>query len=193
VLRGHGVGTLGAVALLITCVGLMQIAFTWYQPLLVLRLVEFMQSGVSAVTGLAFGISGLAAAGAAVLYPRLAQRFGYVSVVTGAALLETVAYLVTGIVPSVAVIVAAAGAAGLFYGVISPALSSMLGLEAPVAVQARIFGAWASSTAIGFGLGPLLGGGAAATLGVSTALMLGGVFPVLLAVILVARGREPVR
>jgi DHA1 family multidrug resistance protein-like MFS transporter len=193
VLRAHGVGTLNAVALLIICVALMQMGYTGYQPLIVLRLVELMHSGVTAVTGVAFAIAGLAAAGGSIWYPRFARRFGYISVITVSGLAMVAAFVVTGLVPSVPVMVAGVGAAGLFYGVMSPAIATMLGLEAPVAVQARVFGASASATAIGFGLGPILGGGSAAALGVSTAIVLIALFPLLVAVIMPWRGREPVR
>ncbi len=192
-LRAHGAGTLNAVALLIICVALMQIGFVGYQPLVVLRLVELLHSGATAVTGVGFAIAGLAAAGGSILYPRFAHRFGYIRVITASGLLMLTAISVTGLAPSIPVIVASVGAAGLAYGAMSPAFASMLGLEAPVAVQARVYGASATATAIGFGLGPLLSGGAAATVGVSRAILLIGMFPLLVAVLMSWRGREPVR
>jgi DHA1 family multidrug resistance protein-like MFS transporter len=192
-LRAHGPGSLNAVALLIVCVALIQIGYAGYQPLLVLRLVELFHSGATALTGLAFAIAGLAAAAGSILYPRFAHRFGYIGVIAASGLAMVAAFLVTGLVPSVPVLVVSVGAAGLFYGVISPAIATMLGLEAPVGVQARIFGASASATAVGFGLGPLLGGGAAAALGVSAAIVLMGLFPLLVSIVMPWRGREPVR
>jgi len=88
--------------------------------------------------------------------------------------------------------VLATAAAGLFYGVLGPALASMIGLEAPVQVQARVFGVSASAIAIGFGAGPLMAGGLAAFGSVPIALGVAAGFAVILAAVLALWAREPV-
>lgn len=193
ILRARRPGTLASVAVLLTCVGLVQMAFNALQPLVVLRLLELLSTGVAAVTGIIFAAAGLAAAAAAVTYSRLARRFGYVMVVVIASVLLAVALVVNGLVPWVVAIVIATGVAGLLSGAITPALASMLGLEAPPEVQARVFGASASATAVGMGLGPLGGGGLAAAIGVGPTIVVLAVLPLMLAALIGLRGREPVR
>ena len=169
ILRAAGAGTLGAVAVLVVCQGLVQISFSGFQPLLVLRLLAHLSNGVASITGLAFAAAGLASAFAAVAYSAFVRRLGYLSVA----------------------IVLATAAAGLFYGVLGPALASMIGLEAPVQVQARVFGVSASAIAIGFGAGPLLAGGLAAFESVPIALGVAAGFAVILAGVLALWAREP--
>ena len=94
-------------------------------------------------------------------------------------------------VPSVLVI--AIGLSGLFSGVIIPATASMIGLETPHDAQSTVFGFNASSVAFGFFLGPLIGGGVAATSSVEAALFVTSGLAVLLAVLLTTGAREPAR
>jgi DHA1 family multidrug resistance protein-like MFS transporter len=192
ILRATGAGTLGAVAVLIVCQGLLQISFSGFQPLLVLRLLGHLSSGVASVTGLAFAASGLASAFAAVAYSAFVRRLSYVSVAVAAAVLLALSEVAVALVPDVGVIVLATAAAGLFYGVLGPALASMIGLEAPVQVQARVFGVSASAIAIGFGAGPLMAGGLAAFGSVPIALGVAAGFAVILAAVLALWAREPV-
>jgi predicted MFS family arabinose efflux permease len=69
----------------------------------------------------------------------------------------------------------------------------MLGLETPPEAQSTVFGANASSVALGFSIGPLIGGGVAATAGVPAALIVIGVLAVVLAVVVATGAREPAR
>jgi len=116
--------------------------------LLVLRLLAHLSNGGASVTGLAFAASGLASAFAAVAYSAFVRRLSYVSVAVAAAVLLALSEVAVALVPDVGVIVLATAAAGLFYGVLGPALASMIGLEAPVQVQARVFGVSASAICV---------------------------------------------
>jgi MFS family permease len=97
------------------------------------------------------------------------------------------------VAPSAVVVVAAVGVAGLLYGTIVPATASMIGLETPIEAQSTVFGFNASAVAFGFFLGPLIGGGIAATSGVPDALAVTAGLALVLAVLVAAGTREPSR
>lgn len=192
-LRAAGAGTLLAVAVLLIAQALLQVSYSGFQPLIVLRLLAEGGGAAAALTGVTFGLAGVCSALAAITYPALARRTGFLSVAAAAALLLGAAEAVAGFGHGLAVVVAAGAAAGLFYGAAGPALSSMLGLETPVAVQARVFGFSASAIAIGFGFGPLLGGELAALRGVPVGIAGTALFAAAMAGLLALRGREPAR
>jgi MFS transporter, DHA1 family, multidrug resistance protein len=192
-LRATAPGAIAAIAALLVCQALLQLAYSGSQPLVVLRLLEHLSTGVEAVTGVAFAAAGLTSALASVAYVTVARRIGFRNVGVLAALLMAAALLLVGWSPSVAVIVLGAALAGLFYGTLGPVISTMIGLETPAAAQARVFGVGASATAIGFALGPFSAGVFAARLGTSVAISVCAVASTLLAVVLAGRGREPAR
>jgi DHA1 family multidrug resistance protein-like MFS transporter len=192
-LRAAAPGTVGAVGVLLICQALLQTSYVGFQPLVVLRLLERLSSGSTSVTGLAFGISGLASALAAVTYAGVARRYGYRRVAALTAVSMAAAEVVAGYGPGVVVIVVGAGLAGAFYGAVGPAVSAMLGLETPAEVQGSVFGFSSSATAIGFGLGPLGGGLLASQAGVSAAIGACAVVAVILALVLTLKTREPRR
>jgi MFS transporter, DHA1 family, multidrug resistance protein len=186
-------GAQAALAGLIGAQGLVSLANSATQVLLVLRLLDMLTSGVAAVTGIAFGLAGVATSAAAVFYTFITRRIGYVRTITLAAVLMSVAIATIGVAPWVAVVVGAVAVNGLLSGVIVPATASMIGLETPSEAQSTVFGINASSVAFGFCLGPLIAGGVAATAGVPTALGVVSVVGLSLAVLLAAGTREPSR
>ena len=192
-LRQVGGGTLAAIAVLLLAQALLQVSFSAFQPLVALRLLAHAGGDVSTVTGITFGAIGLASAVAAVLYSGAAKRRGYLQVGIATAVLMGLAEVACGIVPSVPTIVVAGAVAGLAYGALQPAVSSMIGLEAPRIVQARVFGVSASATALGMGIGPLLGGVSAAEAGLTAGLGLAAVLAIAVGIVLAVRGREPAR
>jgi MFS transporter, DHA1 family, multidrug resistance protein len=192
-LRSAAPGAVPAVAALVVCQALLQTSYIGFQPLVVLRLLQGLTTGTASVTGLAFGAAGLASALAALLYAAPARRLGYRGLAVVAALLMAAAELYGGWGPGVAAIVAGAALAGAFYGALGPAISTMIGLETPAEIQARIFGISSSATAIGFAAGPLSGGLIAARLGPSPAATVCAGVAVILAAVLAVRAREPRR
>jgi MFS transporter, DHA1 family, multidrug resistance protein len=186
-------GAIRALAVLIGSQGLVSVCNSATQQLVVLRLLDMLTSGVSAVTGVAFGFAGIASSGAAVFYTQVTQRLGYVRTTALAAVMVAVAVSLIAIAPWVAVVVAGVALNGLFSGVVIPATASMIGLETPPEAQSTVFGANASSVALGFAIGPLIGGGVAATAGVSAALIVIAGLAVALAVLVAAGAREPTR
>ena len=182
-----------SLAVLIGAQGLINVCNSATQQLVVLRLLDMLTSGVSAVSGIGFGLAGIASSGAAIGYTRVTKRLGYVRTSAAAAALVAVAVGLIGIAPWAALVVAGIGLNGLFSGVVIPATASMIGLETPQEAQSTVFGFNASSVAFGFFLGPLIAGTVAAEAGVPAALFVIGVLALLLAGLIAAGAREPAR
>jgi MFS family permease len=67
----------------------------------------------------------------------------------------------------------------------------MIGLESPAIVQATVFGVGSSAIALGFGLGPLIGGIVASAAGIRAGLLVAAALAFILAVLVGFRAREP--
>ena len=186
-------GAYRALAGLIGAQGLVSVANSATQVLVVLRLLEMLSTGVAAVTGVAFGLAGIATSAAAVFYTFVTRRLGYVRTITLSAVFLALGIAVVGFAPWVVVVVAAVAVTGLLSGVIVPATASMIGLETPSEAQSTVFGINASSVAFGFCFGPLIAGGVAATAGVPIALAVAAAVAVGLALLLAFGTREPTR
>jgi MFS transporter, DHA1 family, multidrug resistance protein len=186
-------GAVRALGVLIGAQGLINVCNSATQLLVVLRLLEMVTSGVAAVTGVAFGLAGVASSGAAVFYTTVTRRLGYVRTTAIAAVMVAVAVSLVAVAPWASVVVAGVALNGLFSGVVIPATASMIGLETPPEAQSTVFGANASSVALGFAIGPLIGGGVAATAGVPAALFVVAVLALALAALIAAGAREPAR
>jgi MFS family permease len=186
-------GAMRALSVLIGAQGLVNICNSATQLLVVLRLLDMLTSGVAAITGVAFGLAGIASSGAAIFYTQVTRRFGYVRTTALASVTMAVAVLLIGVAPWVAVVVAGVALNGLLSGVVIPATASMIGLETPPEAQSTVFGANASSVALGFSIGPAIGGGVAATAGVPAALIVIAALALALAALLATRAREPGR
>jgi MFS transporter, DHA1 family, multidrug resistance protein len=186
-------GAVRALTVLIGAQGLINVCNSATQQLVVLRLLEMLSSGVSAVTGVAFGLAGVASSGAAIFYTQVTRSFGYVRTTALAAVMVAVAVSLIGVAPWVTVVVAGVALNGLFSGVVIPATASMIGLETPPEAQSTVFGANASSVALGFSIGPAIGGGVAATAGVPAALIVVAVLALALAALIAFGAREPNR
>jgi len=186
-------GAQRSLAVLIGAQGLVSVANSATQQLVVLRLLEMLTSGVAAVTGIAFGLAGIATSASAVFYTVITRRLGYGRTTALAALLMAAAVALIAVAPWVALVVGAVALNGMLTGVVTPATASMIGLETPSEAQSTVFGFNASSVAFGFFLGPLIGGGVAATAGVPAALGVVAVLALALAVLLAVGTREPAR
>lgn len=192
-LIGERPGLRRALAVLIGSQGLINLCTSATQQLVVLRLLEMLTSGVSAVSGIGFGLAGLASSGAAIGYTQVTKRLGYVRTSALAAGLVAFAVGLIGIAPWAALVVFAIGLNGLFSGVVIPATASMIGLETPHDAQSTVFGFNASSVAFGFFLGPLIAGTVAAEAGVPAALFVVAILALVLAGVIAAGAREPAR
>jgi MFS family permease len=186
-------GTMRALGVLIGAQGLISVCNSATQQLLVLRLLEMLSGAVAAITGVAFGLAGIASSVAAVFYTKVTKRLGYVRTTTISAVMVAASVALIAVSPWVALVVAAVGLNGLFSGIVQPATASMIGLETPRDAQSSVFGANASSVALGFCIGPLIGGGVAATASVELALGVIAALALGLAVLVAAGAREPAR
>ena len=187
-------GLVRQLAVLIGAQGLINVCNSATQQLVVLRLLEMLTSGVSAVSGLGFGLAGIASSAAAVGYTRVTHRLGYVRTAAVAAGLVAAAVALIGVAPWAALVVIGVGLNGLFSGVVIPATASMIGLDTPHDAQSTVFGLNASSVAFGFFLGPIIAGTVAAVAGdVRPALFVVAALALVLAAILGTWAREPTR
>ncbi len=192
-LRVAGPGTVFAVTVLLVSQSLLQISWSGGQPLISLRLLELSPGSAAGVTGIAFAASGVASAIAGIGYSRLAASTGYRRLAAMASLLAAAALVLMGLAPTVVLVVVATFLAGLCIGAALPAITAMLGLEAPPEIQGRVFGLSASATALGFGLGPLLAGTMAGVLSIPIGLFTMAAVALLLAAVVAFAAREPTR
>jgi len=191
-LREAGPGTQRALGVLIGAQALMQSSFSASQQLVVIRILALDPSAASTITGIAFGAAGLATALAAVVYARVVRLGGYRNVTAVAALGMAVATGLAALAPTVPLLAVALVLVSFLFGALSPAVMAMVGLEAPVAIQATVYGVSASAISVGFGVGPLAGGFAAALAGAPIGLSLAAALALILAGLLWLLGREPI-
>lgn len=186
-------GALPSLAILIGAQGLVTVVNTATQQLLVLRLIEMVGRAAATVTGIAFGVAGLTNSVSAIGYTAVTRRIGYVNALTIASMLLAITVAVLVVAPNAVVVVIAVGAAGLLYGAVVPGTAAMIGLETPIEAQSTVFGFNASAVAFGFFLGPLIGGGIAASSNVRDALAVTAGLAMLLAFVIALGAREPSR
>ncbi len=182
---------LRALGVLFVAQALMQTAYSAVVQLAALRILLLAPGTAVRLTGLAFGLAGLSAAGASVASARFARGLGYRRAAVLASGLMAAVIVGLALTAQASLIVLALVVAGFLYGALSPCLNSMIGLEAPQTVQATVFGVSYSALSIGYGLGPLLAGGIGATAGIEPALLVAASLLALLAVGLLACAREP--
>jgi len=186
-------GALPSLAVLVGAQGLVTVINSAMQQLLVLRLIEMVGRAAATVTGIAFGVAGLTNSVSAIGYTTITRRIGYVNALTIASMLLAIAVAVLVVAPNTVVVVIAVGVTGLLYGAIVPGTAAMIGLETPIEAQSTIFGFNASAVAFGFFLGPLIGGGIAASSNVRDALAVTAGLAMLLAFVIALGAREPSR
>jgi MFS family permease len=163
------------------------------QQLLILKILALAPTAASAATGLAFGAAGALNSLAAVTYTTVTRRrLGYLGTVIAASLLMGIVIAASSVLDTVTLVVVSIAALGLLQGVMGPAISS-IGLEAPPRIQGQVYGVSASALALGLGIGPVLGGGIAATAGIPIALLSSAGISFLIPTILRIGGREPTR
>jgi MFS transporter, DHA1 family, multidrug resistance protein len=186
-------GTGSALAVLIVGQGLMQITYTAFLQLSVVRLIAINPSKASLATGIAFGVSGLAMAGASITYWRLVRFRGYKPVATISAVLMASTVAIAAAAPSLPLLVVTIILFGMVFGVLTPLLTSMIGLESPAAIAATVYGISASAIALGFGIGAVLGGTLAGLFGIGGgyALAIGAAIALATAVAFLAREPSP--
>jgi MFS transporter, DHA1 family, multidrug resistance protein len=192
VLRLARAGTVGALAVLIVAQGLQQTSYGAAQQLVVLRLLELTGTQQAQfLTGITFAAGGIATALASLTYHRLLRRTTYRRLLVVGAVLLGLALLGAGSAATAPVLIAAFVVASFISGALIPAFGAMIGLESPAIVQATVFGVGSSAIALGFGLGPLIGGIVASAAGIRAGLLVAAALAFILAVLVGFRAREP--
>src|SRR5260370_21443226 len=192
VLRLARAGTVGALALLMVAEGIQQTSYGAAQQLVVLRLIELTGAKQAQVlTGITFAAGGIATALAALTYHRVLRRTSYRRLILTGAVLLGLGLLGAATATSAPFLIAAFVIASFFSGALGPAFGAMTGLETPAIVQATVFGVASSAIALGFGLGPLIGGIVAAAARLRAGLILSPALAFILAVVVGVRAREP--
>jgi MFS family permease len=177
---------------LIVAQGLQQTSYGAAQQLVVLRLIDLTGAKqAQALTGVTFAAGGIATALASLTYHRLLRRTSYRTLITAGALLLGLSLLGAAAAASTPFVIAGFVAASFFSGALGPAFGAMIGLEAPAIVQATVFGVGSSAIALGFGLGPLIGGIVASVAGVRAGLIVAAALALVLAALVGLRAREP--
>ena len=191
-LRMARAGTIGALAVLMVAQGLQQTSFSAAQQLVVLRLLQLTSvKDAQSLTGVTFAAAGIATALASVTYFRLLRRTNYRTLITVGALLLGLFLLGAAAAGTVPFLIVAFVLASFVSGALIPAFGAMIGLESPSIVQATVFGLGSSAVALGFGLGPLLGGVVASAAGVQFGLVVAAAVALILAALVGFRAREP--
>lgn len=191
VLSSAPAGTIPALVLLIVTQLLLQSSYSATQQLVVLRVLQLDQAAASGLTGIAFGFAGVATALAGVTYSRAIRWRGYRAVVPAGATLLCLTTLSVAVPASVIPLILAFMAVSFLFGALAPAITSMIGLEAPVAVAASVFGVSSSAVAAGFGVGPLLAGIVASGASITAGLTISAALAAAMGLSLALWGREP--
>jgi MFS transporter, DHA1 family, multidrug resistance protein len=192
VLRLARAGTVCALAVLIVGQGLQQTSYGAAQQLVVLRLLELTGAKQAQfLTGVTFAAAGIATALASLTYHRLLRRTTYRRLLIAGALLLGLALFGAASAATPPLLIGAFVIASFFSGALIPAFGAMTGLESPAIVQATVFGVGSSAIALGFGLGPLLGGIVASAAGVRAGLVVAAALALILAALVGLRAREP--
>jgi DHA1 family multidrug resistance protein-like MFS transporter len=161
------------------------------QQLILIKLLELSPAKAAFGTGTAFAAFGLATAAGALVVSRIVAAIGYRSTVAVGAAGLGLAVLGAAAVGYVPLLIAFAAFAGFTFGVLTPALSSVIGLESPSAVRATMFGLSSSAQRLGTGVGPVFGGSIAGLAGAGAGLLALAVLALLMGLVQIRVGREP--
>jgi len=189
-LRGLPPATRAALVALILAQAFLIMTVGGAQPMVALRILELEPMGAAAATGTAFGLFGLASAGAALLYARPARQFGHRRVASIASALLAAGLLSASTSVGVFAVVASMGIIGLASGSLQPLVRTMLGLEAPRGLLATLYGLNNSAVAVGIAVGPFACGWVAAATNSQVGILV-ALVPLALASVALAFVREP--
>jgi len=146
----------------------------------------------STAVGLILAVSGLCAALAAWLAPRLLERYGYRRALVGGLALAGLLYLPAFVVGAVWQLALVRAAVGLALGAALPAAGAIIGLTTPSHQRGAAYGLTSSAESCGFAIGPLVGGSLGALLGVRAVFPASTLALLVVAMVVLLRVREPV-
>ena len=145
----------------------------------------------STAVGLILAVSGLCAALASWVAPRVSGAYGYRRVLIGALALAGVLYVPAFFVHAVWQLVLVRAAVGLALGAALPAAGAIIGLITPSHRRGAAYGLTSSAESLGFAVGPLLGGSLGALLGIRVVFLLTAAALLVVAVVVARLVREP--
>jgi MFS family permease len=180
-------------AVIVSALLLAQFGFALAQQVMALKLLYLDPRTATTATGVCFGVTGVAVAVGSVIYARVGALIGLRRFAIAACCLSVVALIGTSFVGSAYASILCMAIFGFGYGILNPALWSMIGFATPIAYQAIIFGISGSALEAGFGFGPFVGGAVTAAASVSVAFLLAALAATLTAVLIFLSGSEWVR
>ena len=145
--------------LVMVCLMLTQFAFGVIMPVVPLFLQELAQTeNIESTAGLIFSLSMLAGGVLSVVLGQLSDRFGAGRMLTGGLLCTAVLYVLQGFSTTVMMLGTLQVIAGVTKGAIRPVANVLLTQAVSEKDRGTAFGVMASATALGWSLGPAVGG-----------------------------------
>jgi MFS family permease len=124
--------------------------------------------------GLVIAAPAITSTVAALRLGRLRARFGAVTIVAGAAVLFTIAFVVIGAAGSLVVLVGGAMLYGLGEGIFIPTLQDIVAGAAPASQRGAVVALWVGAARAGQTVGPLAAAGIYGAVGTHATFVLGG-------------------
>ncbi len=150
-------------------------------PIISLFIRELNPAGMAATaSGLAFGLMGMVAAISAIIAGRLGGHISLKRILVISCLGTGLLYLPPMWARTVTQLVIFIALTGLFKGGLMTSSNALVGLSVPRSQQGIAYGVAQSANALGFGLGPLIGGSLASLIGLRSVFgVAGGLFMVI--------------
>ena len=138
---------------------LIQFIFGFIMPVVPLFLQELAHTDdVLSLAGLIFSIGGLVGALSSVLSSRWCEHWGAKKTLVWGLLASAVFYLAQGLSTSVAMLAVLMVCSGLATGAIRPVANTLIARVVPEPDRGKAFGVMSSANALGWSLGPVMGG-----------------------------------
>ena len=139
-------------------------------PIMTLQVQDLVGTQSAAATaGIIQGLFSATAVVGIVGTPRLVARYGFQNVLLAATIGFALMFVPQGLAHNVVVLSTARMAQGIFFGLIGPSIQTLVGLSTSTDRRATVYGALATFTGAGGGIGPIALGAVAATLSLPAA------------------------
>jgi DHA1 family multidrug resistance protein-like MFS transporter len=180
---------------LIVTLLLVQLSSAIVFPILPLFVEKIAAPGdpVKLYAGLAFGVTAIFSALAAIFYSQLVDRSGYRRLLVIACFGAAAFFLPQAFSHNIGQFLLLRAGLGVFFGVLIPATNAIVGLSTPPDMRGSAYGLTSSGTAVGNAIGPLLGATLAASFGFPAVFMATAAVLALLGVWVLALVREPLQ
>ena len=149
---------------------LIQVSSAIVFPILPLVVQHLAAAGdpVKLYAGLAFGVTAMFSALAAVAYSRVADRSGYRRILIYCCFGAAAFFLPQALAANVGQLLLLRAGLGIFFGALIPATNAIVAMVSPRQSHGSVFGLASSVTALGTAIGPLVGSAIAASFGLSS-------------------------